>query len=290
MNICKPIHIAVIGKRKVGKTTLLRALNTYADERGIEENVDCYGIVPHSAPYGETTIDYTELELESNRSYRFYEFSRLTEFYKCVLSGAIRIDAVLYVFPIGIESFRLDEESIGFIRKAGIKSVLGCFNVYDLDEFDLMDIYVMEYETMLEENGYADCVSKHCSLNAGYASEGNEDELDKLKPLLALIRSIEPREAAEEERVVSKFEADVYVLTPDESENYHPLPTQSKIQFAAQHGFIDCSYDTEDTIWPGDVGTIQCTLDTPRAVSLGSSFSVINDDHYSAIAKVTKLG
>ena len=290
MHFYSPIRIAVIGKIKGGKSTLLQALNTYAEERGIEENIDCYGIVEDSAAIYGTAIDYTKLELECGRSYYFYEFSHLRDFYKSVLSGFIKFDAALFVFNDQPSTVNHYAKSVAFLRKAGIKSVFCCFNVYDIDQCYVLNMNRKDYEFLLAAHGFDDYISKHLTLNFRECARGDSDELDKLKSLFDFIKSIEPSSPAPEEvRFTKRFDAEMYVFTSDESENTDALPTQSDIMFSGQRGFIDCSYEVEDTLWFGEYGTVQCTLDVPQSVSLGSSFYVINDDVVSAVAKITKL-
>lgn len=290
MNMRMPINIAVIGRRKAGKSTLLQALNTYADERGIAECVDCYGIEPSSFFVDNLTIDYTRLELDCGRTCYFYEFSHFTDFYKCMITNTLRIDAVLYVCFGDSATLNINLQALDFIKRMGIDRILGCINYFDLDASDvLMRLAASDYKATLTEYGYA--ADDLALLNLYDAANGVSDALDAVRGLLDLINTIPRHEPADADaHIAFKFEADAYVLTSEESGFYKSLSENARIRFTGEPDFMDCSLSFEDGRFSGEITTVQCALSLPHAVKLGSTFSILTEGVLVAFAKVIKLG
>ena len=287
----KQINIAVLGNTEVGKTTLLSALTAYAAQKGFGELIDPLDIDDTSIKKDDVVVSFAKVDVEADKTYSFYEFDTTADFYKGVLSGAVRIDAVLHVYDSECAFLPFQRDALRFMKRVGIDTIFGCCNLMGFVDEEFLELIDMEYEGTLEDLEFEDCAEYHFAINCSDAAMEFEDDLNRVELLFDCIaenaRVTETMDGPS--AVVTDFDAEIYMFSHSEFGNSRPIMSPVSIHFVGEDACYTCSFDCEDLITPSSQMNLTFTLDEPRRIKVGDVFFIDNRGKIAAIARVTEL-
>ena len=288
------INIAVLGNDGIGKTTLLSALTAYAEKYGYGEQLDTFDIDVTSIKKDDVVVSFAKVDVEAGKTYSFYEFDTITDFYKGVISGAVRIDAVLHVYNSEFVFLPYQRDMLRFLKNVGIDTIVGCCNLSEFVDVEFLELNDIEYEGTLEDCGFEDCAAYHFAINCEYASMAFEDALSQVENLFDCIadqaHALDTTHAPSAR--VTNFEAAVYVLKPQEGGNVRPLVSPAAIRFSGETSTCACTFldpNDDGMVLPGDQKKLAIKLDSPRTLRMGDFLYLECWGKTAAIARVVAL-
>ena len=289
----KQINIAVLGNTGIGKTTLLSALTVYAEHLGYGERLDVDEIDVTSIKKDDLVISFAKVDLAADKTYSFYEFDTSADFYKAVLSGAIRIDAAIHMYNTECAFAPFQRNAVRLMKNAGVKTIFGCANPFEFEDAEMLELTDMEYEGTLEDYGFEDCASYHFEVNCEAAAIAYNSDFYQISRLFDCIR--ENAEASDDayapSSLTSEFEAEIYSLRACDGGTNRPILPPSDITFENDSDSYSCTIKTPDAemLLPGDLYFTEIRMDTPRKIRVGETFRVFKNSQLAAIGKVSKL-
>lgn len=287
------INIAVLGNTGIGKTTLLSALTAYAEHLGYGEHLAVDEIDVSSIKKNDLVISFAKVDVDADKTYSFYEFDTIRDFYKAVLSGAVRIDAAIHMYNTECAFAPFQRNALRLMKNTGVNTILGCANPFEFEDVEMLELTDMEYEGMLEDYGFEGCASYHFEVNCEAAAIAYNSDFYQISRLFDCIR--ETVEASDETdapcSITSALEAEVYVLSAGEGGGNRPILPPSDLAFDTDSSSYSCTITTPDDelLLPGDLYFAEIKMDTPRKIKVGETFRILKNSQLVALGKVSEL-
>lgn len=299
------MNIGTIGHVDHGKTTLAAALSAHYGKSVLYTTID-RGTEGHAhgVPFRSSHIEY----VTAARDYAHVDHPSHADHVKALISGEAQLDCTILVVSAVDGAMPQTREHVRLAGLVGVPYVVVFLNECDMaDDVEALDLVEEEVREVLTRYGYPGDTVPVVRGSAHLALDGDEKGVEQLGELVTHLDTYAPavvRGGRSEARALrARFEADIYLFTPDEKGRTAPLamPSRTSFSFAVPSatgsgtatdvvaaGSID-GPEAVASIMPGDHASVTVTLEDTVQMALGSRFALFDGAKRIGYGVVSKI-